>query len=115
MVVTTAYPKTAFNVNFIHNLFQNGAATLSGIVEMYKQKQRKGEMASGKITFVMVSGDGGLDIGLGSALGAAIRNHNMIIFEYDNGGYMNTGYQLSYSTPLGAKKCHKSCWQRPKW
>ena len=40
MVVTTAYPKTAFNVNFIHNLFQNGAATLSGIVEMYKQKQR---------------------------------------------------------------------------
>lgn len=27
----------------------------------------------------------------------------MIIFEYDNGGYMNTGYQLSYSTPLGAK------------
>ena len=103
MVVTTAYPKTAFNVNFIHNLFQNGAATLSGIVEMYKQKQRKGEMASGKITFVMVSGDGGLDIGLGSALGAAIRNHNMIIFEYDNGGYMNTGYQLSYSTPLGAK------------
>ena len=103
MVVTTAYPKTAFNVNFIHNLFQNGAATLSGIVEMYKQKQRKGEINSGKITFVMVSGDGGLDIGLGSALGAAIRNHNMIIFEYDNGGYMNTGYQLSYSTPLGAK------------
>lgn len=101
MVVTTAYPKTAFNVNYIHNLFQNGAATLSGIVEMYKQKQRKGEMP--KITFVMVSGDGGLDIGLGSALGAAIRNHNMIIFEYDNGGYMNTGYQLSYSTPLGAK------------
>ena len=51
----------------------------------------------------MVSGDGGLDIGLGSALGSAIRNHNMIIFEYDNGGYMNTGYQLSYSTPKGAK------------
>lgn len=103
MVVTTAYPKTAFNVNYIHNLFQNGGATLSGIVEMYKQKQKKGEIPEGKITFVMVSGDGGLDIGLGSALGAAIRNHNMIIFEYDNGGYMNTGYQLSYSTPLGAK------------
>ena len=26
-----------------------------------------------------------------------------VIFEYDNGGYMNTGYQLSYSTPKGAK------------
>ena len=51
----------------------------------------------------MVSGDGGMDIGMGSALGAALRNHHMIIFEYDNGGYMNTGYQLSYSTPLGLK------------
>ena len=27
----------------------------------------------------------------------------VILFEYDNGGYMNTGYQLSYSTPMGAK------------
>ena len=103
MVVTTSYPKTAFKVNYVHNLFQNGAATLSGLLEMYKEKQKRGEMPQDDITFIMVSGDGGLDIGLGSALGAAIRNHNMIIFEYDNGGYMNTGYQLSYSTPKGAR------------
>lgn len=103
MVVTTAYPKTAFRVNYIHNLFQNGAATLSGIVEAYKEKQKRGEISDEKITFIMVSGDGGMDIGLGSAIGAALRNHNFIIFEYDNGGYMNTGYQLSYSTPMGAK------------
>ena len=104
MVVTTSYPKTAFKVNYVHNLFQNGGATLSGIVEMFKEKQKRGEIdEKEEITFVMVSGDGGLDIGLGSALGSAIRNHNMIIFEYDNGGYMNTGYQLSYSTPKGAK------------
>ena len=51
----------------------------------------------------MVSGDGGMDIGMGSALGTAIRGERLIIFEYDNGGYMNTGYQLSYSTPLGSK------------
>ena len=51
----------------------------------------------------MVSGDGGMDIGMGSALGTALRNQRLIIFEYDNGGYMNTGYQLSYSTPMGAK------------
>jgi pyruvate ferredoxin oxidoreductase alpha subunit len=49
----------------------------------------------------MVSGDGGMDIGLGAALGAAARNPRMIIIEYDNEGYMNTGGQLSYSTPLG--------------
>ena len=49
----------------------------------------------------MVTGDGGLDIGLGPALGTAFRNHNMIILEYDNEGYMNTGHQLSFTTPLG--------------
>lgn len=103
MVVTTAYPKTSFKVPYVHNLFQNGAATLSGLVEMFKQKQKRGEYPEGEITFVMVSGDGGMDIGMGSALGTAIRGANLIIFEYDNGGYMNTGYQLSYSTPMGAK------------
>lgn len=104
MVVTTPYPKTAFRVPYVHNLFQNGAATLSGLVEMYHEKQRRGEIDPKlEITFIMVSGDGGMDIGMGPAIGTALRNHNMIIFEYDNGGYMNTGYQLSYSTPMGAK------------
>ena len=103
MVVTTGYPTNNFRVNYVHNLFQNTAATLSGIVEGYKERQNRGEIPQGKITFVMVCGDGGMDIGLGSALGSAARNHNMIIFEYDNGGYMNTGYQYSYTTPMGAK------------
>lgn len=103
MVVTTGYPKTAFRIPYLHNLFQNGAATLSGLVEVFHQKQKRGEYPKGEITFIMVSGDGGMDIGMGSALGTALRNHRLIIFEYDNGGYMNTGYQLSYSTPKGAK------------
>ena len=103
MVVTTSYPKTAFRVPYIHNLFQNGAATLAGVVEAFRQKRRRGELPDEDITFVMVSGDGGLDIGMGSALGTALRGDHLIIFEYDNGGYMNTGYQLSYSTPRGAK------------
>ncbi|WP_242985474.1 thiamine pyrophosphate-dependent enzyme [Vallitalea okinawensis] len=102
MVVTTAYPKTSFRVSYIHNLFQNGAATLSGLVEMFEEKKRRGEIPD-EFTFVMVSGDGGLDIGMGPAIGAALRNHKMIIMEYDNGGYMNTGYQQSYTTPMGAK------------
>ena len=103
MVVTTGYPKTAFKVPYIHNLFQNGAATISGLQKMYRKMQERGELPEGDITFIMVSGDGGLDIGMGSALGTALRGDNIIIFEYDNGGYMNTGYQLSYSTPMGAK------------
>ncbi len=103
MVVTTGYPKTAFRIPYLHNLFQNGAATLSGVVEVFHQKQKRGEYPEGEITFLMVSGDGGMDIGMGSALGTALRGHKLILFEYDNGGYMNTGYQLSYSTPMGAK------------
>lgn len=103
MIVTTAYPRTSFKVPYVHNLFQNGAATLSGIAEICYRKQEKGEIPQGDIIFIMVSGDGGLDIGMGSALGTALRGHRLLIFEYDNGGYMNTGYQLSYSTPLGAR------------
>ena len=103
MIVTTAYPKTSFRVPYVHNLFQNGAATLSGVAEVCYRKQAKGEIPPGDIIFVMVSGDGGMDIGMGSALGTALRGHRLLIFEYDNGGYMNTGYQLSYSTPLGAR------------
>lgn len=103
MVVTTSYPKTSFKVPYLHNLFQNGAATLSGLAEVFHERQRRGEYPQGHITFIMVSGDGGMDIGMGSALGTALRGHGLILFEYDNGGYMNTGYQLSYSTPMGAK------------
>ncbi|MFB5084842.1 thiamine pyrophosphate-dependent enzyme [Symbiobacterium thermophilum] len=104
MVVTTGYPYSAHRVTYIHNLFQNGAATLSGVVEMFYEKKRRGEIDVGEdITFVMVTGDGGMDIGMGPAIGAALRNHRMIILEYDNEGYMNTGSQLSYSTPIGHK------------
>jgi pyruvate ferredoxin oxidoreductase alpha subunit len=104
MVTTTGYPKTAHRITYIHNLFQNGAATLSGLVEMYHERVRRGELPEvpegEDTTFIMVTGDGGMDIGMGAALGTAHRNHRMIILEYDNQGYMNTGSQLSYSTPF---------------
>lgn len=103
MIVTTGYPRTSFKVPYLHNLFQNGAATLSGLAEICRKKQSRGELPPGDIVFIMVSGDGGMDIGMGSALGTALRGHRLLLFEYDNGGYMNTGYQLSYSTPMGAR------------
>lgn len=102
MVVTTGYPYSAFRVTYIHNLFQNGAATLAGLAEMYRERQRRGELPQDQeMTFVMVTGDGGMDIGMGPAIGAALRGHPMIILEYDNQGYQNTGNQLSYATPMG--------------
>ncbi|AFH62576.1 thiamine pyrophosphate-dependent enzyme [Paenibacillus caseinilyticus] len=105
MVVTTGYPYSSHKATYIHNLFQSGAATLSGVVEMFWERKRRGELdhlnLPDDFTFVMITGDGGMDIGMGPAIGAALRNHKMIILEYDNEGYMNTGAQLSYSTPLG--------------
>lgn len=101
-VVTASYPYSSHNQTFVHNLFQNGAATLAGMVDAFYELKRRGEIQiSDDVTFVMVSGDGGMDIGMGATVGAALRNHKMIILEYDNEGYMNTGSQLSYSTPMG--------------
>ena len=98
-------PYSSHKATYIHNLFQNGAATLSGVVEMFWERKRRGELddygLKDDFTFVMITGDGGMDIGMGPAIGSALRNHKMIILEYDNEGYMNTGAQLSYSTPLG--------------
>ncbi|MDZ5470527.1 thiamine pyrophosphate-dependent enzyme [Bacillus sp. 31A1R] len=101
-VVTTAYPYTSHKQTMIHNLFQNGAATLSGTLEAFLELKRRGEVdVSEDTTFVMITGDGGMDIGMGSAIGTALRNHKLIMLEYDNEGYMNTGSQMSYSTPMG--------------
>lgn len=102
MVVTTDYPFSAHRVTYLHNLFQNGAPTLSGLVEAFNERKRRGEIeASEDLTFIMITGDGGMDIGMGPTIGTALRNHKMIILEYDNQGYMNTGGQLSYTTPFG--------------
>ncbi len=101
-VVTANYPYSAHKGNYIHNLFQNGAATLSGAVDAIMELKDRNEIEfADDATFVMLSGDGGMDIGMGTAIGAALRNHKMIILEYDNEGYMNTGAQQSYSTPIG--------------
>nr|WP_250886608.1 thiamine pyrophosphate-dependent enzyme [Bacillus sp. SM2101] len=101
-VVTTAYPYSSHKQTMIHNLFQNGPATLSGTAEAFFEMKRRGEIdVADDVTFVMVTGDGGMDIGMGSAIGTALRNHKIIMLEYDNEGYMNTGSQMSYSTPLG--------------
>jgi pyruvate ferredoxin oxidoreductase alpha subunit len=101
-VTTTAYPYSSHKQTMIHNLFQNGAATLSGTVEAFFELKNRGEIqVADDVTFVMITGDGGMDIGMGSAIGTALRNHKLIILEYDNEGYMNTGSQMSYSTPLG--------------
>ncbi len=116
MVVTTGYPLTSFKVPYFHNLFHNGASTATGVVEMLNRFKRQGKL-NDDVTVIVVSGDGGDDIGMDQVIGCALRNDPFIMLEYDNRGYMNTGSQLCYTgfkgeintnAPLGPKQAGKT-------
>ena len=101
-VTTTIYPYTSWNVPWVHNTFENVAATLSGVETAYKNLKRQGKIKK-KIKFLAMAGDGGTyDIGLQSLSGALERGHDFVYLCYDNEGYMNTGGQRSSATPMGA-------------
>lgn len=101
-VVTTIYPYTAWRIPFIHNAFENSAATMSGVETAYRFRKKMGQIDK-DINFIAFGGDGGTyDIGFQSLSGAMERGHNMLYVCYDNGAYMNTGIQRSSSTPKGA-------------
>lgn len=101
-VTSTLYPYTAWKVPYIHNAFENAAATISGVERAYKAFKKQGKMKE-KVKFVAFGGDGGTyDIGLQSLSGALERGHDFLYVCYDNGGYMNTGNQRSSATPYGA-------------
>lgn len=101
-VVSTRGPFTAHRINFVHEPATHGAATLSGLMEAYRERVRRGELPDSKdVTFVMITGDGGLQAGLSDAVAAAVRGSRMIILEYDNQGHMSTGAQPTHSTPGG--------------
>lgn len=92
---------TAWKIPWIHNAFENAAATISGVETMYRALKKKGKIDK-EIKFVAFGGDGGTyDIGLQSLSGAAERGHDMLYICYDNGAYMNTGIQRSSATPIG--------------
>ncbi|MBI3760506.1 MAG: pyruvate ferredoxin oxidoreductase [Chloroflexi bacterium] len=102
-VATTIYPFTAWRVPWIHNAFENAAATISGVESMYKSLVRQGKLEDKQVKFVAFGGDGGTyDIGLQALSGAMERGHEFVYVCYDNGGYMNTGIQRSGATPMGA-------------
>jgi pyruvate ferredoxin oxidoreductase beta subunit len=101
-VSTTRYPRTAWKGSFIHTAFENAAATLSGVETAFRALKKKGQMEE-NVKFIAFGGDGGTyDIGLQSLSGAMERGHSMLYVCYDNGAYMNTGFQRSSATPMGA-------------
>ncbi|WP_022846250.1 thiamine pyrophosphate-dependent enzyme [Desulfurobacterium sp. TC5-1] len=103
-VCTSIYPHTSWKVPWIHNAFENAAATISGVEAAYKSLKRKGMVPSDKkVKFVALGGDGGTyDIGFQSLSGAMERGHDFIYVCYDNEAYMNTGIQRSSATPRHA-------------
>lgn len=103
-VSTTIYPYTAWKTPWIHNAFENVAATISGVETAYRVLQKKGKIPKDKkIKFLAIGGDGGTyDIGLQSLSGVLERGHNMVYLCMDNEGYQNTGIQRSSSTPFAA-------------
>lgn len=101
-VTTTLHPYSAWKVPYIHNAFENAAATASGVEAAYKVLKRKG-LIKDNVKFVAFGGDGGTyDIGLQALSGMLERGHQVLYVAYDNQGYMNTGGQRSGATPMGA-------------
>jgi len=101
-VATTAYPYSSWRVPWIHNAFENAAATLSGVETAYRLMKKKGKIKK-DIRFLAIGGDGGFyDIGLQSLSGALERGHDCVYIIYDNQAYQNTGSQRSSATPIGA-------------
>ncbi|MFW6256816.1 MAG: thiamine pyrophosphate-dependent enzyme [Bacillota bacterium] len=101
-VSSTIYPFSAWNCSFIHNAFENTAATLSGVETAYRALKKKGALKE-DFDFIAFGGDGGTyDIGFQSLSGALERGHDFLYVCYDNQAYMNTGIQRSSATPRGA-------------
>ena len=101
-VSTTIYPYTSWKGGFIHTAFENAAATVSGVETAFRALKKKGAIEE-DVKFIAFGGDGGTyDIGLQSLSGAMERGHRMLYVCYDNGAYMNTGFQRSGATPVGA-------------
>ncbi len=97
-VMTTPFPESAWQVPWIHSLFENGGAVASGVEAALKALGRKeGTKVIG------VGGDGStMDIGIRSLSGAFERGHDITYVCVDNEAYMNTGIQRSSGTPYDA-------------
>lgn len=101
-IISSPLPQTAWEVPWIHTLFENAAAVASGIESGLKVLKRKYGYSK-DIKVVAMGGDGATaDIGLQSLSGAFERGHDFIYVCFDNEAYMNTGIQRSSETPFGA-------------
>jgi len=93
-IVSSAYPRSAWEVPYIHCLFENAASVASGVVHCLRAK------GNDHTKVLVIGGDGAsYDIGFGILSGALERNEDILYICYDNEAYMNTGVQRSGATP----------------
>jgi pyruvate/2-oxoacid:ferredoxin oxidoreductase beta subunit len=93
-IIIGPFPYSTFNIPVFHGAFEAAASTAAGISNAL--------LAQGddKTTVIALAGDGGTtDIGFQALSGCADRNENITYCCFDNEAYMNTGIQVSSSTP----------------
>ena len=97
-VFSTKFPESAWEVPWIHSLFENASAVASGVEAALKYLGTKDN-----INVIAQGGDGSTaDIGLQALSGMFERGHDILYVCYDNEAYMNTGIQRSGLTPFNA-------------
>lgn len=95
-VFSTKFPESAWEVPWMHSLFENAAAVASGVESALKYLGKKDS-----INVIAQGGDGSTaDIGLQALSGMLERGHDILYICYDNEAYMNTGVQRSGLTPF---------------
>ncbi len=95
-VFSTKYPESAWEIPWVHSLFENAAAVASGVESALKYLGTKDS-----INVIAQGGDGSTaDIGLQALSGMLERGHDILYVCYDNEAYMNTGVQRSGLTPF---------------
>ncbi|MEK6727698.1 MAG: thiamine pyrophosphate-dependent enzyme [Candidatus Omnitrophota bacterium] len=97
-VFSAKYPESAWNVPWIHSLFENAAAVASGVEAALIYLGKKANT-----NVIAQGGDGSTaDIGLQALSGMLERGHDILYVCYDNEAYMNTGVQRSGLTPFSS-------------
>jgi pyruvate ferredoxin oxidoreductase beta subunit len=96
-IFSSAYPRSAWDVPYVHCVFENSAPVAAGVVEALRAQ------GNDHTKVVVIAGDGAsYDIGFGHLSGMLERGHDVLYISYDNEAYMNTGVQRSGATPWKA-------------
>jgi len=97
-IISSAYPRSAWGVPYIHSVFENAPAVATGVVHALRAQ------GNAHTKVAIIAGDGSTyDIGFGALSGMLERNEDVLYVCYDNEAYMNTGVQRSGATPFRAR------------